>query len=429
MIERYAMQPLKDLWNEENQYKRWLEVEVSVVKAFEKYGQAPVGTSQHILSKAVIDVQKIHEIEAVVDHDVIAFINCVTQKMGDEARYFHKGMTSSDVVDTALSLALKRSGLVIKQELETFEEVLKEQAFKYKDTITIGRTHGIHAEPTSFGLKLLSYLAEVQRNKVRLDAAIENISYAKISGAVGNYANIDPEIESLALQMIGLKPCKVSTQIVPRDIHAEFLNTLALIGANIERLATEIRHLQKTEVLEVQEPFKKGQRGSSAMPHKKNPILCERLCGMSRMLRSYTIAGYEDTVLWHERDISHSSVERMVFPDATMITYYMINKSVWLVKNLVVYENKMKENFKASHNLVFSQRLMLAMIDKGFSREESYKLIQELSMRSWNESIDLMQVVLNDERTSSKFNENEIKEIFDPAYYLRNIEEVFKRFI
>lgn len=428
MIDRYALSPMKELWTEETQYNRWLEVEIAVVKALEKTGRAPVGTAELIKEKAVINVKRIHEIEATVDHDVIAFIKAVTENMGDEARYFHMGLTSSDVVDTALSLALKRSGELMIQELERLIVVLRKLAVKHKTTITVGRTHGVHAEPTSFGLKLLSFLAEAERNLSRLKRSVESVSHAKISGAVGNYANISPEIEEIALSTLGLFPSKVSTQVVPRDHHAEFLSTLALIGAGIERMAIEIRHLQRTEVLEVQEPFKKGQRGSSAMPHKKNPILCERLSGMARMLRSYAIVGYENIALWHERDISHSSTERIVFPDATMLVFYMLKKTVYLIDNLLIDPDRMMINFKASHNLVYSQRVMLALVEKGMSREEAYKVVQESAEKSWREKGDFREVVSNNETIRRYLSDEEIDELFDPAYYLRNVGIIYKRF-
>ncbi|RKX49226.1 MAG: adenylosuccinate lyase [Thermotogae bacterium] len=428
MIERYALSPMKELWTEEAQYLRWLEVEIAVVRALETLNMAPRGTAELIKRKAVINVERIHEIEGNVDHDVIAFIKSVTENMGDEARYFHKGLTSSDIVDTALSLVLKRSGKLIALELKRLIGVLQKLAMKHKNTITIGRTHGVHAEPTSFGLKVLSFLAEFERNLSRLQRSIESISHAKISGAVGNYANIPPEIERIALQSLGLFPSKVSTQVVPRDHHAEFLSTLALIGAGIERMATEIRHLQRTEVLEVQEPFKKGQRGSSAMPHKKNPVLCERLCGMARMLRSYAIVGYENITLWHERDISHSSTERLVFPDATMLAFYMLNKATYLVNNLFVDQLRMTENFKDSHNLIYSQRIMLALIEKGMSREEAYKLIQKCAAKSWNEQVDFLDVVSTNEMIKELFSTEELKELFKADYYLKYVDTVYERF-
>ncbi|WGS65540.1 adenylosuccinate lyase [Marinitoga aeolica] len=428
MIERYSLSPMKEIWTEEEKYKRWLEIELSVVEAFEEKGIAPKGTAEKIRSQAKIDVDKILEIESVVDHDVIAFIKSITDGMDDEARYFHKGLTSSDIVDTAWSLGLKRAGELILEELKKLVEILKEKAIKYKYLYTVGRSHGVHAEPTSFGLKMLSYLAELERNIKRFEWAIENISYGKLSGAVGNYANIDPEIEKIALTKLGLKPETVATQVVPRDRHAEYLSVLSLIGAGIERIAVEIRHLQKTEVLEAQEPFKKGQRGSSAMPHKKNPILCERLTGMARMLRSYTVAGYENIALWHERDISHSSVERVFLPDATLIAFYMVKKTQYLIENLIVNEDRMKETFERSYNLVYSQRVLLSLIDKGMSREEGYKFVQKYALEAWETRKDFKELLWDNEKIRNLFSKEEFDEIFTPHYYLRNIDAIYRRF-
>ncbi|PNR99702.1 adenylosuccinate lyase [Petrotoga miotherma DSM 10691] len=429
MIERYSLSPIKDIWTLDDQYERWLEVEVAVTEAFEELNLAPKGTSQNIQQKAKLDVQKILNTEKIVDHDVIAFIKVVTEDMGDEARYFHKGLTSSDVVDTALSLAIKRAGEIILDELTKYIANLKKLAVDHKYTIIVGRTHGVHAEPTSFGLKILGFVAEEERNKERLDKAIDNISQGKLSGAVGNYANIEPKVEEIALKKLNLRPCKVSTQVLPRDLHAEFFSVLAMIGSSIERLAIEIRHLQKTEVLEIEEPFKKGQRGSSAMPHKKNPILCERLTGMSRMLRSYLSSAYENISLWHERDISHSSVERVFIPDATMLTYYMLNKANYLVENLVVHKDRMKENIEKSYNLIYSQRVLLKLVELGVSREEAYKIVQENAMKAWNERRDFKAILLEDNRVNTKFSEKEaFEDIFSPDYYLKNINKIYERF-
>jgi adenylosuccinate lyase len=429
LIERYSLSPIKDIWTLDAQYERWLEVEVAVTEAFEELNLAPKGTSQNIRQKAKLDVQKILNTEKIVDHDVIAFIKVVTEDMGDEARYFHKGLTSSDVVDTALSLAIKRAGETILDELTKYIANLKKLAMDHKYTIIVGRTHGVHAEPTSFGLKILGFVAEEERNKERLEKAIDNISQGKLSGAVGNYANIEPKVEEIALKKLNLRPCKVSTQVLPRDLHAEFFSVLAMIGSSIERLAIEIRHLQKTEVLEIEEPFKKGQRGSSAMPHKKNPILCERLTGMSRMLRSYLSSAYENISLWHERDISHSSVERVFIPDATMLTYYMLNKANYLVENLVVHKDRMKENIEKSYNLIYSQRVLLKLVELGVSREEAYKIVQENAMKAWNERRDFKAILLEDNRVKAKLSDKEaFEDIFSPDYYLKNINKIYERF-
>lgn len=428
MIERYSLSPMKELWEEEEKFKRWLEVEMAVVEAYEKLHMIPQGTVKKIKDKASIDVSRIKEIEKTVDHDVIAFIKSVTENMGDEARYFHMGLTSSDVIDTAMGLTLKKAASLIMETLERLMNSLKNLALKHKYTPIVGRTHGVHAEPTSFGLKVLSWYSEMLRNRERLEKASAEVSVMKISGAVGNYANISPEVEKTVSEILGLEVEKISTQIVPRDRIANFLNVLALIGAGIERLALEVRLLQRTEVLELQEPFKKGQRGSSAMPHKKNPILCERLCGMARLLRSYAQAAMENIALWHERDISHSSVERVILPDSTNLIYYMLFKANYLVENLVVNIERMKRNFNISYNLVFSQRVMLKLIEKGLSREEAYLLVQQDAMKSWDEERDFKDVLKSDERIKELLNEKEIEELFDSAYYLKNVDEIFKRF-
>ncbi len=428
MIERYALSPVRDIWTLKKQYERWLEIEIAVVKAFEAKGIAPKGTAETIEEKSEIDVDRILEIESVVDHDVIAFIKGVTENMGDEARYFHMGLTSSDVVDTAWAMGLKESTEIILEELKRYIESLEKISVEHKKTLTVGRSHGIHAEPTSFGLKMLSFLAETKRNYSRLKKAYEGIKVGKLSGAVGNYANISPEIEKIALNYLELEPTEISTQIVPRDVHAEIFSVFALIGSGIDRLATEIRHLQKTEVLELQEPFKKGQRGSSAMPHKKNPIICERLSGMARLLRSYTIPAYENIVLWHERDISHSSVERINIPDATMITFYMLKKATYLVENLVVNKERMLETFERSYNLVYSQRVLLGLIEKGLSREDSYKIVQENALNAWEDRKDFKIYIKSDKRITDHIDEKEIDDLFSNEYFLKNIEEVYKRF-
>jgi len=428
LIERYSLSPMKELWSEEEKFKRWLEVEIAVVEAYEKFDIAPRGTAKRIKEKALINVERIKEIEKTVDHDVIAFIKSVTENMGDEARYFHMGLTSSDVIDTAMGLILKKAARFIIGALENLMDSLKNLAIKYKYIPIVGRTHGVHAEPTSFGLKVLSWYSEMLRNYERLKKASAEISVMKISGAVGNYANISPKIEKIVSEILDLEVEKVSTQIVPRDRIANFLNVLALIGTAIERIALEIRLLQRTEVLELQEPFKKGQRGSSAMPHKKNPILCERLCGMARLLRSYSQAAMENIALWHERDISHSSVERVILPDSTNIIYYMLTKANYLIENLVVNTEKMRKNFEISHNLVFSQRIMLKLIEKGLSREEAYLLIQRNAMKSWDEERDFKEVLKEDVEITDILSLKELEELFDTSYYLRNIDEVFSRF-
>lgn len=428
MIERYALHPIKELWDLEAKYHKWLEVELGVIYAYEKVGMCEPGTFQAAKEHAKIDVDAILAEEEIVNHDFIAFINYVTKDMGDEARYFHLGLTSSDVEDTATSLLLREALQLIETSLLSYRSILFEKAKQYKDTITIGRTHGIHGEPTSFGFKLLGYVAECDRNLKRLDDAIHTVSVGTLSGAVGNYANIDPIVEAIALGQFDLKPTPAATQVINRDVHADCMHVLAMIASSIERIAVEIRHLQKTEVLEAQEGFKKGQRGSSAMPHKKNPILSERLTGLSRMVRSMVPIAYENIVLWHERDISHSSAERYIFPDATQIVYYMTEKARELVENLVVNEDRMRENLDASYGLVYSQRVMLACIDKGHTRDESYLLMQRNAMKAWDNRSSFKDYLLADPEVMAILTKEELDELFDPSYYLRNLDSVYRKF-
>jgi len=428
VVERYALEPLKSLWTLKAQYERWLEVELAVVEAYEELGIAPRGTSEEIRKKAVIDVEDILEIEKVVDHDVIAFIKSVTKNMDDEARYFHYGLTSSDIVDTANSLALVRASRHILDSMNKLANVLYKKAVEYKNLPTIGRTHGVHAEPTSFGLKFLSWYAELMRDIRRLNDAIEEISVGKLSGAVGNYANIEPVVEKIALEKLGLKPTPVATQVVSRDYIAHILSVFAITAGLIERIAIEIRHLQRTEVLEAMEPFREGQRGSSAMPHKKNPILCERLTGMARLMRSYAQVGFENMALWHERDISHSSAERYILPDSTMTIYYMLEKTRYLVENLRVFENNVRRNLELTNGLVYSQRILLALVESGMSREEAYKVVQKYALECWESGESFKEKIQSDERISEYISKEKLDSLFEPDYYLRNVEEIFKRF-
>ncbi|AFG36036.1 adenylosuccinate lyase [Fervidobacterium pennivorans subsp. shakshaketiis] len=428
MVERYALEPLKSLWTLKAQYERWLEVELAVVEAYEQVGIAPKGTAEEIRKKAFIDVDDILATEQVVDHDVIAFIKSVTKNMGDEARYFHYGLTSSDVVDTANSLVLIRATDIILESMEKLRLVLYEKALQYKTLPTIGRTHGVHAEPTSFGLKFLSWYAELLRDIERLKRVREEIAVGKLSGAVGNYANISPEVEKIALEKLGLKPTPVATQVISRDYIAHLLATFAIIAGLIERIAIEIRHLQRTEVLEAMEPFKEGQRGSSAMPHKKNPILCERLTGMARLMRSYAQVAFENMALWHERDISHSSAERYILPDSTMTIYYMLEKARYLIENLRVFEEKVKKNIDITQGLVYSQRILLALVEAGMSREEAYTLVQKYALECWETGESFKERLRSDEKISQLITEEKFEELFKPDYYLKNIDKIYERF-
>lgn len=425
MVERYALSPMKELWDQRTTLEKWLKVELAVMEAYEEIGVIPQGTTNQAKQNAVIDLKLFNEYEKQTDHEVIAFVKMTTSRMGPEARFFHYGLTSSDVIDTALSITLVESCDILLEQMKGLLKILWKLALEHKRTLTIGRTHGVHAEPTTFGLKVLNWYAEAKRNYERLLFAREQINFGKISGAVGNYANVPPKVEKLALEKLGLKPTPVSSQIVNRDHHVFFIMTLALIASGIERIATEIRHLQKTEVLEVQEPFKEGQKGSSAMPHKQNPILCERLCGLSRIMRSFVPVAIENNILWHERDISHSSAERYILPDATQTLYYMLVKSKYLLENLVVYKENMIKNIDITHGLIYSQRLMLTLIDKGLSRNEAYDLVQFLSLKCWQTKQDLKNLAKSKLKTLT---DEEIESIFDPNYYLQHVDEIYKRF-
>ncbi|ACB10054.1 adenylosuccinate lyase [Thermotoga petrophila RKU-10] len=428
MVERYSLSPMKDLWTEEAKYRRWLEVELAVTRAYEELGTIPKGVTERIRNNAKIDVELFKKIEERTNHDVVAFVEGIGSMIGEDSRFFHYGLTSSDVLDTANSLALVEAGKILLESLKEFCDVLWEVANRYKHTPTIGRTHGVHAEPTSFGLKVLGWYSEMKRNVQRLERAIEEVSYGKISGAVGNYANVPPEVEEKALSYLGLKPEPVSTQVVPRDRHAFYLSTLAIVAAGIERIAVEIRHLQRTEVLEVEEPFREGQRGSSAMPHKKNPITCERLTGLSRMMRAYVDPSLENIALWHERDISHSSVERYVFPDATQTLYYMIVTATNVVRNMKVNEERMKKNIDLTKGLVFSQRVLLKLIEKGLTRKEAYDIVQRNALKTWNSEKHFLEYLLEDEEVKKLVTKEELEELFDISYYLKHVDHIFERF-
>ena len=428
MVERYALSPMKELWTEEAKYRRWLEVELAVMKAYEELGTIPKGVTERVRNKARIDVELFKKIEERTNHDVVAFVEGIGTMIGEDSRFFHYGLNSSDVLDTANSLALVEAGKILLDALKKLCDVLWNTANRYRYTPTIGRTHGVHAEPTSFGLKVLGWYSEMKRNVLRLERAIEEVSYGKISGAVGNYANVPPEVEERALSYLGLKAEPVSTQVVPRDRHAHYLATLGIIAAGIERIAVEIRHLQRTEVLEVEEPFKEGQRGSSAMPHKKNPITCERLTGLSRMMRAFVEPALENVALWHERDISHSSVERYIFPDATQTLYYMIVTATKVIRDMRVNEEKMKKNLNLTKGLVFSQRVLLKLIEKGLTRKEAYDIVQRNALKTWESEKHFLEHLLEDEEVKKLVAEEELRELFDTSYYLRYVDRIFERF-
>ena len=427
MIERYSRKELRVIWEDYNKYTIWLEIELAAAQAMEKLNIIPKGVFSKVKSKAKINVKRILQIEEKVKHDVIAFLTSITEKAGKEARYLHKGMTSSDVLDTCFNIQLKQSGEVILKDINELLKSIKKQAIKHKLTLCIGRSHGIHAEPITFGLKMLTFYQEFLRNKKRLEIAIKEVSTCAISGAVGTFANIDPRVESFVAKKLGLNVEPISTQIIPRDRHAQFFSTLGIIASSIERFATEIRHLQRTEVLEVEEFFGKKQKGSSAMPHKKNPILSENLTGLARIIRSNVIPALENVALWHERDISHSSVERNIGPDSTIALDFALCRLNNLIKNLNIYPKNMKKNLNITNGIFFSQRVLLELTTVGFSREEAYKIVQRNAMRSWNNNSSFYENITNDNSITKKIPVNKLKKLFNFSYHTKKINIIFNR--
>ena len=427
MIERYSRKELRNIWADENKYKIWLDIELAAAEAMEKLNIIPRGVVKKVKSKAKINVSRILKIEESVKHDVIAFLTSITEKVGSDARFLHKGMTSSDVLDTCFNLQLKQSGEILLNNIKDLLISIKRQALRHKKTLCIGRSHGIHAEPITFGLKMLSFYQEFLRNKKRLELAIQEISTCAISGAVGTFANVDPRVESYVAKKLKLRIEPISTQIIPRDRHAHFFSTLGIIASSIERLATEIRHLQRTEVLEVEEFFGKKQKGSSAMPHKKNPILSENLTGLARMVRSAVIPALENVALWHERDISHSSVERNIGPDATTTLNFALVRLNSLIKNLNVYPKNMLRNLNLTNGLFFSQRVLIELTTEGFTREHAYALVQKHAMNSWNNGTSFYENVVNDPKINKKISVNKLKKLFDFSYHTKRINIIFKR--
>ncbi len=427
MIERYTRPEMARLWSDENKFATWLKVEILVCEALAERGEIPKEAVQTIRERARFDVQRILEIEETVNHDVIAFLTNVAENVGPESRYIHLGMTSSDLLDTSLSYLMRQAGLRLVKGLQGLREVIGARAREFKHTPCIGRSHGIHAEPTTFGLKLAMWYDELHRGLQRLERAIDVISVGKISGAVGTFAHIDPWVEAYVCERLDLKPAPVSTQIVQRDAHAEFLCTLAVVAASLEKFATEIRNLQRTEILEVEEPFGKGQKGSSAMPHKRNPITCERVAGLARVLRGNAVAALENVALWHERDITHSSVERVVIPDSTIALDYMIARFTRVVQDLVVYPENMKKNLELTGGLVFSQSLLLALTRKGLTREEAYHLVQRRAMQAWQEKGDFKTLVRSDPDITKWLTEDEIEACFSLERNLRHVDLIFER--
>ncbi|MDP3111751.1 MAG: adenylosuccinate lyase [Thermodesulfovibrionales bacterium] len=427
MIQRYTRPVMGKLWEPENKFQKWLDVEIAACEAWAELAEIPVDALAVIKKKARFDVKRIDEIEKVVKHDVIAFLTSVAENVGHESRFIHKGLTSSDIVDTALSLLMKEASDIIINDIKGLMPVLKKQAYKYKDTPAIGRSHGVHAEPMTFGLKFALWYEDMKRNLERMKRARDVISIGKLSGAVGTFSNIPPRIEEKVCRKLGLKPEPVATQVVQRDRHAEYLTTLSLIAASVEKIAVEIRHLQRTEVLEAEEPFSKGQKGSSAMPHKRNPVGCENISGLARIVRSNAMAALENIALWHERDISHSSVERVIIPDSTILVDYMLDRLKGILEGLHVYPERMKKNMERSYGLYNSQRVLLSLTGKGMSREDAYALVQRNAMKSWQSGIEFKKLLLKDKDIKKYLKSKDIEKIFDLKYYLKNVDYIFKR--
>lgn len=427
MIDRYTREEMGAIWTDENRFKAWLEVEVLACEAWSELGIIPKEDAVKIRQKASFDINRIYEIEQETRHDVVAFTRAVSETLGEERKWVHYGLTSTDVVDTALSYVLKQANAIIRQDITNFIQILKDKAIEHQHTVMMGRTHGVHAEPTTFGLKLALWYEEMKRNLARFELAAADIEFGKLSGAVGTYANIDPVVEAFVCEKLGLTPAPVSTQTLQRDRHAAYVSALALIATSIEKFATEIRGLQKTETREVEEFFAKGQKGSSAMPHKRNPIGSENMTGMARVVRGHVVTAFENISLWHERDISHSSAERVILPDTTIALNYMLNRFGNIVKNLTVFPENMKRNIDKTHGVIFSQRVLLALIDKGMTREEAYDLVQPKAMQAWETETSFKQLVEQNEQIASKLSQGEIDDCFDYTYHLKNVDLIFDR--
>jgi adenylosuccinate lyase len=426
MIERYSRPQMKKIWSEESKFDKWLQVEIAACEAWAEVGTIPKQAIPKI-KKARFRLERIAEILKVTHHDVTAFLQAVSESLGEESRFIHLGLTSSDVIDTALSLQLKEASRLLAKDVAELTTVLEEKAIEHKHTIMIGRTHGIHAEPITFGLKLALWAQEMKRNATRLAEAEKTISVGKISGAVGTYATVPPEVEEKACVKLGLAPAPISSQIIQRDRHAQFITTLAIIASSLEKFATEIRGLQRTEILEAEEPFAAGQTGSSAMPHKRNPELCERICGLARLIRGYALTSMENIALWHERDISHSSTERIIFPDACLVLDYTLNIFTSIMKGLQVHPENMRRNLELTQGLVFSQRVLISLIDKGLSRQKSYELVQRNAMKAWKQRTSFLDLLTADTEVMAHLSEKELKTLFDYNYFTKHVDKVFKR--
>ncbi|RLK64055.1 adenylosuccinate lyase [Atopobacter sp. AH10] len=427
MIDRYTRPEMKAIWSEQNKYAAWLEVEILAAEAWASLGEIPEEDTKALRRNAQFKVDRILELEKETRHDVVAFTRCVSESLGEEKKWVHYGLTSTDVVDTAYGYLYKQANDIIASDIDRFLKVLKEKALKYKDTVEMGRTHGVHAEPTTFGLKIATWYAEMLRNKERFEHARAQVEAGKISGAVGTFANTPPEVEEYVCEHLGIRPQNISTQVLPRDLHAEYLACLALIATSIERFATEIRGLQKTEQREVEEYFAKGQKGSSAMPHKRNPIGSENVTGLARVIRGHMLTAYENVSLWHERDISHSSAERIIIPDTTILIDYILNRFSRIVDQLTVFPEKMKKNMDTTFGLIYSQRLMLKLIDKGLSREAAYDLVQPKTAEAWDHQKAFRPLVESDPQISQLLSKEEIDDAFDYRYHIRRVDVIFKR--
>jgi len=427
MLERYTLKEMRNIWEEKNRYEKWLDVELAVCEAMQKEGLIPKGTVEKIRKKAKINLEAIHNFEKSNNHEVIAFLDSLSKIVGNEAKYIHLGLTSSDIMDTGLALQIKDASKITKEDLNKLMSILKRQALKHKNTVMIGRTHGIHAQPITFGLKMALWQEEIKRNIQRFEKAVETISYGKLSGAVGTFTHTSPQLEETTLKKLGLKPEPIATQVVQRDRHAEYLLSLALIASSLEKFALEIRHLQRTEVREVEEPFTKTQKGSSAMPHKKNPILCERICGLARVIKANAQVSLENIPLWHERDISHSSAERVIIPDSCILTNYILQKSIFIIKNLKVYPERMKQNLRISGGLVFSQKIVTALIKKGLDRNKAYDLVQKYALESYDTKKDFKSIISKDKEITGLLSKKELDICFDFSSLLKNVNKIFKR--
>ena len=427
MILRYSREKLRNIWSDENKFNTFLKIEILACRAWSELGVIPKEDVDRIEEKAKVDIKRIQELEEITKHDVIAFTRSVSETLGDEKKWVHYGLTSTDVVDTANGYILKQANDIIYDDLIAFMEVLKEKAIKYKNTPCIGRTHGIHADITSFGLKWALWYEEMKRNLNRFNIARKDVECGKISGAVGNFVNVDPFVQDYVCKELNISSANISTQVLQRDRHAYYIETLSLIATSLEKIATEIRNLQRTEIHEVEEAFQKGQKGSSAMPHKRNPISSENICGCARIMRGYMLSAYEDITLWHERDISHSSAERIILPDATELLDYMLYRFKNVINNLVVYEDQMLKNIAKTNGIIYSQRVMSALIDKSMSREQAYDLIQNIAMNAYDKGISFKELILNDKEVSQYLSKEEIDECFKIEYYLHNVDTIYKR--